>query len=126
MRSAEERWAAMLYRPEPFDVPQSLKSVIDDSYVLRSLGDPVMFQVDLDDDGQSEYLLLLLNEFGIGYAKFYYLTEKGWLAGNLQQTQWGYGYEVSSGAIKNGDIELVDPRFKHLEIGGVLLLPVTN
>ncbi len=126
MRGAEEMWAAMLYRPEPFDVPQSLKSIIDVSYVVRNWGDPVMFQVDLDDDGQSEYLLLELAEYGIMHSKFYYLTEKGWQIGNFYQGQWLHFSEEARDAIKNSEIEVVDPRFKDLKIGDVLLQPVEN
>ena len=65
MRSSEDMWGAMLYRPEPFDVPRSLKHIIDRSYVAMNEGEPVMFHIDLDDDGQSEYLLLMLHDYGI-------------------------------------------------------------
>ncbi|MEE8118944.1 MAG: DUF4153 domain-containing protein [Gammaproteobacteria bacterium] len=126
MRSTEEMWAAMLYRPEAFDVPQSLKSVIDDSYSAQFSGDPVMFQVDLDDDGQNEYVLLFLSEIGIMPSWFFYQTEKGWAPGSFQGGRWLYGSEKARDAIKNGEIEVVDPRFRNLKIGDVLLQPVTN
>lgn len=126
MRGAEDMWAAMHYLPAPFDVPQSLKSTIDGSYFVMYPGEPLMFQLDLDDDGQNEYLLFLLSEHGIAGSQFYYLTEKGWAVGNFQHGQWIYGGEELRDAIMNGEITLVDPRFKHLEIGGVLLQPVTN
>ncbi|GBF31172.1 hypothetical protein MnTg04_01126 [bacterium MnTg04] len=126
VRSAEEMWAAMVYRPEPFDVPQSLKSFIDSSYAVAYSGDPVMFKVDLDDDGQSEYLLLLVTEYGIGYSQFYYLADKGWLAGDLHYARSIYGNGVARDAIRNGEIVLIDRRFKHLKIGDVLLQPVEN
>ena len=126
IRSTEDVWAAMLYRPEPFDVPQSLKSHINSDYILRYWLDPVMIQVDLDNDGQSEYLMLVLTENGITHSRFYYLTEKGWRDGSLQYAQWKYGNGIARDAIKNGEIELIDPRFKDLQIGGVLLQPGTN
>ena len=85
-----------------------------------------MFQIDLDDDGQSEYLLFLLHDYGITVAQFYHLTEKGWQAGNLHHTAWNRSGDAVPDLIKNGEIELVDPRFKHIEIGGVLLKPITN
>ena len=125
MRSSGDMWGAMLYRPEPFDVPQSLKSVIDRSYVAMNQGDPVMFKIDLDDDGQSEYLLLMLHKYGIGNSQFFHLTEKGWQAGNVLHAGRNYNDAVPD-LIREGEIELVEPRFKHLEIGGVLLKPFTR
>ena len=126
VRSAEEMWAAMLYRPEPFDVPQSLKRIIENSHVVPNSGDPVMIQANLDDDGQSEYLLFFLSENGATVSQFYYLTEKGWQVGNFHQGNWLYFNEKARDAIMNGEIEVVDPRFKNLKIGNMMLQPVTN
>jgi hypothetical protein len=126
MRAADEMWAEMLYRPEPFDVPGELKGFIDKQYFGTTEGDPVMVQVDLDGDGQSEYLLFLLQEFGIAYSQFYYLTDTGWKGGILNHPGWRYGGKEVHEMIKNGDIVIVDPRFKHLEIGGVHMQPSSN
>jgi hypothetical protein len=126
MRAADEMWAEMLYRPEPFDVPGELKGFIDKQYFGTTEGDPVMVQVDLDGDGQSEYLLFLLQEFGIAYSQFYYLTESGWEAGILSHPGWRYGGDEVHEMIKTGNIVIVDPRFKHLEIGGVHMQPSSN
>ena len=126
MRAADEMWAEMLYRPEAFDVPRQLKGFIDKQYFGTTEGDPVMVQVDLDGDGQSEYLLFLLQEFGIAYSQFYYLTDTGWKGGILNHPGWRYGGKEVHEMIKNGDIVIVDPRFKHLEIGGVHMQPSSN
>jgi hypothetical protein len=126
MRAADEMWAEMLYRPEPFDVPGGLKGFIDKQYFGTTAGDPVMVQVDLDGDGQSEYLLFLLQEFGIAYSQFYYLTESGWKSGILNHPGWRHGGKEVHEMIKNGDIVVVDPRFKHLEIGDVHMQPSSN
>lgn len=126
MRAADEMWAEMLYRPEPFDVPVGLRGFIDKQYFGTTEGDPVMVQVDLDGDGQSEYLLFLLQEFGIAYSQFYYLTESGWEAGILSHPGWRYGGDEVHEMIKTGNIVIVDPRFKHLEIGGVHMQPSSN
>ena len=82
--------------------------------------------MDLDDDGQNEYVLLFLSEIGIMPSQFYYLTEKGWLIGYFQRGRWLYGSEDARDAIKNGEIKVVDPRFRNLKIGDVLLQPVEN
>ena len=122
MRGAEEMWAEMHYRPEPFDVPSKLKNFIDRQYYGTTEGDPVMIQVDLDADGKNEYLLFLLRDYGIAYSQFYYLTDEGWRDGNLTHAGSNYGDEVRE-MLKNGDISIVDPRFKDLKIGDVLLQP---
>ena len=95
---------------------------------IGAAGREVMFldAADLDGDGQSEYLLFLLQEFGIAYSQFYYLTETGWKGGILNHPGWRYGGKEVHEMIKNGDIVIVDPRFKHLEIGGVHMQPSSN
>lgn len=120
---SDDLWAKMLYRPEPFDVPAGLQNLIDASYIGIDQGDPVMVRADLDNDGQNEYLLLLLQVHGIGYSQFYYLSDAGWRAGNLGHSAWRHDAGDIKELISGGDIELVDPRFSHLEIGGVLLKP---
>lgn len=126
MGNNEDMWAEMIYRPEPFDVPENLKRFINKQRRVTSEGDAVMFQVDLDADGQNEYLLFRLQKFGIGYSQFYYLTEKGWKVGILSSPPWRYGGDEVHDMIKNGDITIVDPRFKHLEIGDIHLQPSAN
>lgn len=123
LRSAEEMWASMHYRPEPFDVPESLKAFISSQHFGNTDGESVMLQIDLDDDDQSEYLLFVLQEYGIAYSQFYYLTDDGWKNGVLSHQGWMRGSDSMHEMIKNGDIEIVEPRFKHLEIDGVLLQP---
>jgi len=123
MRAADEMWAEMLYRPEPFDVPGGLKGLIDKQFFGTTAGDPVMIQIDLDDDGQNEYLLFLLQNYGIANSQFYYLTESGWEAGIFNHPGWRYGGDKVHEMIKTGDIVIVDPRFKDLKIGDVHMHP---
>jgi hypothetical protein len=123
MRAAEEMWAEMTYRPESFDVPDELKGFIGRQYYGTTEGDPVMIQVDLDADGQNEYLLFLLRNYGIAYSQFYYLTDEGWRDGNLSHAGSNSSGDEVREMLKNGDISIVDPRFKDLKIGDVLLQP---
>ena len=123
MRAADEMWAEILYRPEPFDVPGGLKGLIDKQFFGTTAGDPVMIQIDLDDDGQNEYLLFLLQNYGIANSQFYYLTESGWEAGIFNHPGWRYGGDKVHEMIKTGDIVIVDPRFKDLKIGDVHMHP---
>lgn len=126
IRSAHKMWQTMQYRPEPFDVPESLKNVINNNYISRNPGEPLMFRLDLDGDGQNEYLLFLLHEHGIGHSQFYYMSKKGWQAGGLQHVGWAYGGDAAKEMIREGEIEIVDPRFRHVDIGGLVVKPFAN
>ncbi|MGH8221566.1 MAG: DUF4153 domain-containing protein, partial [Woeseiaceae bacterium] len=118
-------WQKLVYRPGRFAIPDGLERLIENHFKLVHLGDPVIFQADLDDDGQFEYLLLLLHEHGIGSSQFYYLTDTGWQHGLLQRTG-NYSDEDLRNRIIDGDIELVAPRYKSLEVGGMVLRPLPN
>lgn len=123
MRDNKDMWATMIYRPEPFEVPESLRSFIDRKYFAGGNGEAVMLRLDLDGDGQYEYLLFHLQDHGIGAAQFYYQAGDGWRDGVLNHPAWRYRGEKVHEMIKNGEIEIVDPRFKHLQIGDVLVQP---
>lgn len=124
--SVEKRWAEMHFRPEPFDVPENLKPLIERQSYLMNRGDLIIVRIDLDSDGQNEYMFLATHDYGIGYSTFYYLTDEGWQQGNLGHAAWNYDGGDAQELIKDGDIRLVDPRFKHVEIGGILLKPYAN
>jgi hypothetical protein len=126
LRSAEDMWASMLYRPEPFEVPESLRTFINRQYFGNRDGEPVMIKFDLDSDGQNEYLLFVLHEFGVSFSQFYYLEDDGWKGGALNHPGWRYGDETVLEMVKSGDIEIVEPRFKHLKIGEMLVQPSTS
>lgn len=127
LQDSEDLWAKMTYRPEPFDVPVRLKNFINKQYIAGPGGDPVLFRVDLDGDGQNEYLLFHLQEYGGVNSQFYYLSDEGWTYGFLSHPGWrpGGGGDTFE-SIRTGEIRIVDPRFKHLEIGGVLVQPSTS
>ena len=126
LRSSEDMWASMLYRPVPFEVPESLRIFINRQYFGNREGEPVMIKVDLDSDGQNEYLLFVLHEFGVSFSQFYYLEDDGWKGGALNHPGWRYGDETVLEMVKSGDIEIVEPRFKHLKIGEMLVQPSTS
>ncbi len=85
-----------------------------------------MFQIDLDSDGQNEYLFFLLQDHGIAYSQFYYLTDEGWTMGILNHPGYRYRDKEVREMITKGAIQIVDPRFKHLRIGDVQLQPASS
>lgn len=120
----EDLWSNMVYRPEPFEVPGPLRPLIEGAISSYSQNVPFIIQIDLDEDGQNEYVVVSTYENGIGYSQFYYLTDTGWKAGNLQHTAWSRDSGATQAAIQDGDIELIEPRFKHVVIGGIALRPI--
>jgi len=126
LESSEKMWADMQYRPEPFEIPAALKSMVEaNSRTVRST-DLVMIRADLDEDGQDEYLLLSLHDFGIGFTQFYYLTDDGWESGMLQSSPLQRNRAGARELIESGDMTTVEPRFKDLDIGGVVLRPLPS
>jgi hypothetical protein len=120
----ERMWTDMQYRPARFDVPDALKPLVEtNSRTFRST-DMVMIRADLDEDGQDEYLLISLLDHGLGATQFYYLTEGGWQSGQLQPTTWQRDREAIKQQVEGGEIATIEPRFKDIDIGGVVLKPL--
>lgn len=105
-------WDALTYRPEKFDVPDGVRKQMEDFAPIPG-EKPVLIRIDLDEDGRDEYLLLRQPYPGL----LYYLDAGVWVSASVQRP-------YSSGdasALIDGEIRLVEPRFKDLEIGGIRL-----
>ena len=126
LEQSEKMWANMQYRPEPFEVPDALKAIMGTSSRPMTRTDPLLVRADLNDDGQYEYLLLSIHDYGVGFSQFYYLTDAGWQTGQLQNTAWQQNRGGVKELLESGEIEVVEPRFKNLEIGGIVLRPLPN
>jgi hypothetical protein len=126
LENSERMWARMQYRPEPFEIPAALKPMVEANGRTVVSTDLVMIRADLDEDGQDEYLLLSLHDFGIGFTQFYYLTNAGWQSGLLQSSPWQRNREGARELIETGEMTTVEPRFKDLDVGGVVLRPLPN
>ena len=122
--SHEEMWAQMRFRPEPFEVPTALKTLVENSGWFVRGTDFVMFRADLDEDGQDEYLLVSAYEYGIGPSQFFYLSDAGWQQGQLQQMTFRSGRADAENLLESSDVTLLDPPFKDIDIGGVVLRPM--
>ncbi len=116
-------WARVTYRPEPFDVPLVLRSRIESSAYLAPDVDPILIRADLDEDGDYEYILLMVGEYSIQLSQIYYQSESGWQAGYLNY-QYVSGEEHSRERLLEGEISLTEPRYRNLNVGGVELRPI--
>jgi hypothetical protein len=124
LENNERMWADMRYRPEPFEVPAELKPLIEAYSGSIAASDPVLIRADLDEDGQHEYLLLSLFEYGVGFTQFYYQTDAGWQSGQVYNSAGSYSREGIRELIESGEIAVIEPRFNDLEVGGVVLRPL--
>ena len=122
----DKAWTDMIYRPVPFEVPAKLKPLIFDNALLVNTQDTMLIQIDLDGDGDFEYLRISTHDYGLGYAQFYYQTEEGWQAGGLQYSQRNQDNDAFRDQLSDGEIELVEPRFKHVRIGNISFKPIAN
>ena len=122
----DKAWAGIIYRPEAFEVPAGLKPLIFDDASLMNTQDTMLVQIDLDGDGEFEYLRISTHEFGLGYAQFYFQTDDGWRAGGLQYSARNQDNDALRDQLSDGKIELVEPRFKHIRIGNISLKPIAN
>jgi len=122
----DNAWEDMIYRPAPFEVPARLKPLILDNVLLTNAQDTMLFQIDLDGDGEFEYLRMSAHRLGLGYAQFYYQTDHGWKAGGLQYSMPEQYRDALQDQLSNGQVELVEPRFKHVKIGDITFQPIAS
>jgi hypothetical protein len=124
VENRDDMWENMRYRPEPFEVPAALRPIIEAHSNTLNRNDSFIIRADLNEDGQNEYLLLSAHDVGIGFSQFYYLTDAGWQSGRLQNWAWQHSDEGILELLESGDITTVGPRFKDLDVGGIVLRPI--
>ncbi len=125
MGDSSKFWKDLEYRPAAFDVPENLRTIIGQlgRQPHQAGVDAILFQLDLDDDGQNEYLLLATGQYGISISQFYYLDGERWRSSYLQSASTSRSEDVLE-QLRNGEIKLLEPRFKDVDIGGIRLKPV--
>ena len=150
----EKFWEEIHYRPEKFELPTAVVSIIEQpgfggSFSIGVSGrgaESVLVKIDLDSDGEQEYVLIHLYNRGDGKQEIarsnYYYRDKGkWQTGSLSYSTANQGITTIFGAnrminqrrrpdfdtgaaIKSGDIELAQPRFDNFSLGGVVFHPL--
>jgi hypothetical protein len=122
---ASKFWDELEYRPTAFDVPDGLRTMIEQlgRQPHQAGVDAILFQLDLDEDGQNEYLLVATRQYGISISQLYYLDGTRWRSSYLQMAGANDIDDVAE-RLKNGEIKLVEPRFKDVNIGGIELRPI--
>lgn len=116
-------WADMIYRPAPFEVPHALKAKIEQFRFATIPGEAIMIRIDLDADGRDEYVLVQLGEHGALRPMFFYADDDGWQQGNLHYLWRSFESDDFAQSLKEGAIELENPRYKDIRIGEIVLSP---
>lgn len=123
-RASRVFWERVVYRPEPFEVPEKLRSTVETSLgpsTILDRGNPtVLLRVDLDDDSESEFVLIA--DINTGYKKGYVFYRDGeeWRRKILS---WGHSRSQESATpfdLRRDPIGTADPRFRDLTIGELI------
>lgn len=122
----DSAWADITYRPAPFDVPAKLKPLIFDDALLKNTQETMLIQIDLDGDGDFEYVRVSTHEHGLRNTQFYFWTDEGWQAGGLRYSVQNQDYDALWDQLNDKKIELVEPRFKYIKIGNIWLKPILD
>lgn len=123
LMSRDEFWKNLQQRPANFEVPTELKYFINQNQHLLFIGSPTLIETDLNGDKQAEYVLLGLHAGGGMQAMFFQKRANVWYLKNLQQSNHIGSSAINEDSIKNGEIRLVDPEYKHLVIGNLKFIP---
>ena len=121
---ADELWRRMVYRPARFDLPVEVQRLIIESNTqFRFEFEPVLIATDLNEDGASEYVLLIVNTDAerLWSARFYHRVEGRWQKGFLAYLR--PDKDALTAQLREGEITLRDPEYKDLSVGGVILRP---
>jgi hypothetical protein len=115
-------WAELTCQPAPCAIPDDVRQLIDRSYGVSAGGmrTSVMYQVDLDDDGQRELLhvgAVASGELYVGQSEFFYLADGAWQRGSLIHAPGRYAFGDLD------DFRVVAPRYNDIEVGGLRFRP---
>lgn len=116
--SSDAVWEQMVFRPDPFDVPDELIPLVEGSVAPTAGAQFVMFKLDLDADGIDEYVLLSLVGQRVRRSVAFHRAQPDgdW------QSRWLHPPQQEAGSaetILTGEIRTVEPAFDDLEIGGL-------
>ena len=120
-RASRVFWERVVYRPEPFEVPEALRSLVETSLWASTILDwdnvIVLVRVDLNDDGDTEYVVIA--DYGEGYrtGNVFYRDGEEWRSGSLRARGSEPGQSTAEPDLRTDPIRMADPPFRDLTIG---------
>lgn len=114
-------WERVVYRPEPFEVPAELRSLAETSVWAPTILDGrnviVLVRVDLNDDGDTEYVVIAEDETGYRSGRVLYRDAEAWRRGSLTTRKSGPEQPEEASDLRSDPIGTADPPFRDLTIG---------
>ncbi len=125
---AEDFWDRVIYRPEPFEVPEDLRPIVESSFATR-FENVALVAVDLNMDQVPEYVLIGSPGFGRLLAAGFYRQADEWLELFVNQADLpslalvgpdrNLQTEGMDPNLQTDEIETISPEFQNLRIGDV-------
>ena len=118
----ERIWESVTLRPEPFDVPEGLRTIAESEWYAGDRSTVVLIRIDMDGDGEAEYALLNA-EAGGDYAWGTLFRQAGeeWVRFALDASAPG-ALDVNA-ALREGTVGTVDPTLPDLQVGELVFRP---
>ena len=115
-------WSNLTYRPEPFQAPPGLRDAASKTIFGRMPErhrNPTLIQVDLNDDGAFEYVLISQHRRhdDLIEAELLFRDEGAWRHRSLITRRDTPGEFNVTEALRSGKIGMAPPRFNNLQLG---------
>lgn len=129
----KEIWQSMVYLPTNMKVPSALKKLVEQQPTMsahaitadgRADAKSYLIELDLNSDGQFEYVLIKTFFQNVIEANYFYLTGSTWRSSQLGFTRSQAFTNVDFEALYNkGDIAIQAPTFNNIKIGELVFTP---
>ena len=122
-RASRVFWERVAYRPEPFEVPEELRSMVANSIAPTSVLDDsnviALVRVDLNDDGETEYVTITDVTAGYMPGSVFYRDGEQWKRGDLTARESDSEASSVDADLRLDPIGTAEPPFRDLTIGGL-------
>ena len=121
-RASRVFWERVVYRPEPFEVPEELRSVVETSLssliIFQDRRNVIVFvRADLDDDGETEFVVISDINAEFRRGRVFYRDGEEWREGSLWERKPGPEQPAAQSDLRRDPIGTAEPRFRDLTIG---------
>ena len=120
-RASRVFWERVVYRPEPFEVPEALRPMVETSIWASTILDSgyviVLVRVDLNDDGDTEYVVIADDGEGYRTGNVFYRDGEEWRSGSLRARGPEPGQSAAEPDLRTDPIGTADSPFPDLTIG---------
>lgn len=114
----DKYWNEMIYRPKPFIVPEGVK--LKDKEITRRGGKFIIYEIDVNDDNQFEYIIIRLDQRYSYVSHLYHKHNGEWQRHILNQRHRNYARDDLIDELTNGDISSARPDFNDFHVGDLI------